>query len=405
MIDKFVSIIRKQTHLQSIVHFLMDTIGSIAFRFFWIFPINDDKIVFCNFNGKGYGDNPKYICEEVLKRNLYNDIVWLVFSDTVSITDFPKSIRLVSKYSLNACYELATASVWINNVRMDGYIRKRKKQIYIQTWHGVLALKKVEADIMDSIKWYVRSAKNDSKMANVFLSGANIQTSLFQSSFWYSGNILEVGSPRNDIVLHQAEHDFRKKISDFLFLDIEDILDKKIVLYAPTFRDTADISVYNLDYSSCMLALGDKFGGNWILLYRLHPNISEYANSLDIKDKTNVYDVSSYPDMQELLAVSDVLITDYSSCMFDFSLSLKPCFLYVPDLSDYINDDRGVYYQIDQLPYPSYKTNNDLGIGISNFDSKQYLRDLTSFFQLVQSFELGNASQKVVDWIISKKGI
>lgn len=386
--------------LRKIARSTYDRLGSLLYRIFWIFPIDPKKIVYCNYNGDGYGDNPKYISEEVIKRGLNYKQVWLILSENIPTSEFPETISTVPWYSLSAMYELATAGIWIDNNRKEGYVRKRKGQIYIQTWHGGFALKKVEADVFPQQEWYVRNAKNDSKMADIFVSGSKIQSQIYRNSFWYEGDILEVGYPRNDILLPSKSSLKNKKILlQKIFKGMQRPTNKKILLYAPTFRKKTSQKQERLDFQKCINALMNRFGGEWIVLVRLHPTGSKNHN-IGSDEIQGIYDLSAYPDMQELLYISDVLITDYSSCMFDFGLTMRPCFLYTPDLNSYMNDDRGFYIELDELPFSVFRSNEELCTGIESHDTKTYIENINYFFEKYGSFERGNASQSVVNWIV-----
>ena len=403
MINAAIRIVRKSPKLRNTLHYVINIFCTLIFILFWIFPIHHNKVILFNYNGKGYGDNTKYLVEEILMRDVSFDMVWLISSDSISPSQFPKQIRLVKYYSLRSFYELATATYWINNNRMEGYVRKRKGQKYIQTWHGGFALKKVEADVPDSPKWYVRAGKMDSKMANVFVSGSEIQSKIYRSAFEYSGPILEVGYPRNDfLVIPERLLATKDSMYSRLQHDKGILGNKKILLYAPTFRKDLLYSDLNPEFAKWLNALSDRFSGEWIVLLRLHPNIIKTINTSSLCDNISVFDVSTYPDMQELLAVSDVLVTDYSSCMFDFGLTKRPCFLYAPDVETYASDDRGFYIQLSELPFPLYKSNEELMSGIESFDSEEYQNNLSAFYEKYGSFEKGDASKKVVDWILSQ---
>ena len=402
-IEKIQRFLSTRNTLRAYLHQILNQVVSIIYRLLWVVPIQEKKIIFINYSGKGYGDNPKYIAEEIIERKLDYDIVWLTSSEYKQKGDFPKNVHTVYYNSIRAMYEISTASVWVNNNRIEGYVRKRKGQKYIQTWHGGFALKKVEADVPDSPKWYVRASKNDSKMADVFVSGSEIQSKVYRSAFRYSGRILEAGYPRNDLlVVPDRLSSTKDTVYSTLLHDISLPENKKILLYAPTFRKDLLYSDANPDFFNWLNRLSDRFGGEWIVLLRLHPNIIKSVDTSFLCDNIRVFDVSSYPDMQELLAVADVLVTDYSSCMFDFGLTKRPCFLYAPDVETYASDDRGFYIQLSELPFPLYKSNEELMGGIESFDDVMYQKNLAEFYEKYGSFEKGDAAKKVVDWILSQ---
>lgn len=153
----------------------------ILFCIFKVFPINDRKIVISSFGGKGYGDNGKYIAKELLRSETNYDIVWLI--DNLDY-HFPNGIRKVKRLSLKGIYELSTAKIWIDNRRKPAYVLKRRKQYYIQTWHGNTALKKVEKDATNVLPpQYVKAAQKDSKMIDVLLSGSAWETRKYREMF------------------------------------------------------------------------------------------------------------------------------------------------------------------------------------------------------------------------------
>ena len=206
---------------------------SLVLYIFRIFPIKKNKVCFINFSGKGYGDNPKYITEEILKENEDIEIVWFVKNIEKVKKEFPSRVRLVKIFSLRYLYELATAKVWVNNSRFDQFVIKRKGQYYIQTWHGGLALKKIEYDAADKMsEYYHKVMKNDNNLMDVMISNSKFCTEVYRRAFRFKGDIKEYGTPRNDFLL-QKHDDTITKIRNFF--DIKE--DNKILLYAPTFRD------------------------------------------------------------------------------------------------------------------------------------------------------------------------
>lgn len=355
---------------------------------FRIFPIDSKKIVISNYNGKGYGDNGKYIVEEILRRNLGFNLVWLVNDDCDR--NFPEKIRRVKHGSIKAIYEQVTAKVWIDNCRKSSYVRKRNKQFYMQTWHGGIALKKIEKDAENKLDpRYIDNAKNDSKMADIFISNSKFCTDMYKKAFWYSGNILECGSPRNDILFDSSNKRAAEKIRVYFGIN----KDVRILLYAPTFRLDLNTEVYNIDFESVIKALNIKFGGEWNVLLRLHPNMSKNAGF--VKFDSKIKNASNYDDMYELLSASDILITDYSSTMFEFSFAYKPVFLYATDIYDY-EEDRNFYFDIYTLPYKLAENNSQLIINIQKFDYDDYLKELKEFLLKLGLFEEGKASDKAV---------
>ncbi|WP_251132773.1 CDP-glycerol glycerophosphotransferase family protein [Exiguobacterium sp. s56] len=362
------------------------------YNLFRIFPIKRNKIVLCSYFGKDYGDNSKYIAEEIINKGLDYDMVWLLDKNLVDDNSLPLQIRPVKYGSIKSIYEMATASVWIDNARQPYYVRKRKRQYYIQAWHGSPALKKIEKDAETSLSVnYVNQAKLDSKKADLFLSNCKWYSELVKSSFWYEGEILECGSPRNDILFFENKKTQDKIRNSFNFSN-----DIKIALYAPTFRTDYSLDAYKLDYEKFVDKLNEKFGGEWKVIVRLHPNIQHKAEQLLLKD--NIVNGSNYGDLQELLSIADVIVTDYSSLMFDFVLKRKPCFLYAVDVEEY-KKDRDFYFSFNELPFTLSKNNEELINAIEKFDNQKYLENIEKFLMEIGSVEKGTASKMVVQRI------
>ena len=370
-------------------------IATVIINVFNCFPIKNNKIFLFSYYGSQYGCNPKYISEYIVKNypNDKFDVVW-AFND-ISSKDHIQDVRKVKIMTIRYFYELCTSKVIITNFRTVDMFKKRKNQYYIQTWHSSLRLKQIEKDAEDSLpENYIKMAKEDSKKCDLLLSGCKYSTDIFKRAFWYNGEIFEHGTPRNDLLAkvdEQYKADIKKK------LNISN--NTKLVLYAPTFRKNDDLEVYNLHYKEVLNSLKLKFGGDWRFCVKLHPHLISKSEQLNYGD--DVLDLTKYDDIQELLAISDVLISDYSSLMFDFGLTKRPCFLYVPDLDEYTNQDRKLYFDIEQLPFINTKSSINLVEKIRDFDKEIYNKELDRFLDSIGSFEHGDACKKLVDRISS----
>lgn len=362
---------------------------SIPFYVFRIFPIKRNKIVFSSYRGRGFGDNGKYIALEMIKEKNDYDLVWLVRD--IHTDSFPKEVRKINYRSLQAIYELATAKVWIDNCRKPIYMKKRKSQFYINTGHGGIPLKKVEADIppggIDAE--YIKHAKNDSKMTDLYTSNAKFRTYILKKRYWYDGEVFECGSPKIERLLLDNTETI-KQIKSKLGISEK----KNIILYAPTFRKSKDLEIYNINFELICETLKDSFGGDWVMLFRLHPNMYEFYEKCSLP--SNVINVTTYDDMQDLLISADVLLTDYSGTMFEKIYDRKKVLLYIPDCEVY---ERGYYFRFEELPFPYAKTEEDLIDNIKNWNQNQYLQDIDIFSQKIGLvFEYG-ASKKIVERI------
>lgn len=364
------------------------TVKSIWYYIFRVFPINNNKIVISNYSGKGFGDNGKYIALELLNRDMKIDIIWLIKKDIDY--NFPIGIRAVEDNTISSIFELATAKIWIDNCRKRPEVRKRNGQYYINTGHGGIPLKKVEKDAEDNLSFeYILRAKNDSKMVDLMTSNAKFRTTILKNSYWYSGEVVECGSPKIEVLLN-VDNAIIKKVRNYFNLNSN----VKILLYAPTFRKSGSLEAYDIDFYKLKDSLENKFGGCWRILLRLHPNLSGMNDKL--KYKESFIDATLYPDMQELLMSSDILITDYSGTMFEYLYIKNPVFLYANDIEKY---DRGFYFKFSDLPFPLAAKNDELIEIIEKFDFELYKKKVDLFKKQVGLIEKFGASKTVVDII------
>lgn len=375
-----------------LIDFIILKIVGLVFR---IFPIKNNKIVVCSYYGNGYGDNPKYIIDK-LKTNKHLDIVWALNKNYFS-SYLPANIRKVKYGSIKYLFELCTAKVWIDNCRKSFVPLKRKKQYYIQTWHGSFALKKVELDAKDSLpKLYLKRALIDSKNADLFTSGSKWTTDMYRRAFNYHGKVLEAGDPRNDILFNKSMHQqIKQKVIKELNFDENGI----VVLYAPTFRKDNNLKCYDINFENLRKIIEKKYNKDCFILIRLHPNI---ANKYEIfKYNERIINATNYPDMQELMISSDILITDYSSSMLEFGITKKPCFIYARDIEEY-KQDRDLYFDFNDLPFKVATNNNELIEIVNSFDKQEYQNDLIKFYEQIGIFNSGCSSSKVANIVLKE---
>lgn len=370
-------------------------IRAFCHRIFSVLPIQKKKIFFDNYFGRSYGCNPKYICEKLHKEHPDYDLVWHVRSEYMR--DFPSYVRMVKFNSLRAIYEFATARVWVRNVRIPIWVKKRSRQCYVQTWHGAIGVKKCEGDAMDKITpQSVVIAHHDSPQIDLMISNSAFCTSVYKRAFWYNGKIEEFGYPRND-PMAVPNADIIQKVRTFYHIDRS----KKICFYAPTFRKDSGLwDSSSLDISRVLKNLSQKFGGDWVCLLRLHPWAAKACEG-KIQFNETVVNATRYPDIQELLAAADIMITDYSSCQFDFLIQRKPTFMFAPDINSYL-EERGLLFERNELPFSSAINNDELESVIFQFNFQTYISNVNTFFKKHQLKDDGNASQRVSEWIASK---
>lgn len=358
-----------------------------------LLPIDAKKVVITSHYGRGYGDNLKYIAEKLLRSDAQLKIVWLVKSDQEK-SSLPEGITACKTKSIMEIYHLSTAKVWIDNCRKGPTPFKRKSQFYIQTWHGGGAQKRCEKDVEETLGLgYVRSAKRDSAIADLFISDSRFMTDLYHRAFWYDGPVYECGYPRYDILLKHDEK-LVSKVYDYYGIDPG----KALVLYAPTFRADHSFKAYNIDFERLRNNLNQRFQKDHVIMVHLHPNVANVKGGIDYNGST-VINCTFYPDMQELITVSSVLIGDYSSVNYEFSLKRQPVFRYTADLDEYRND-RDFYFVFEEYPYPYAQNNDELEALILNFDEDQYIKALDSFFKKLGSVITDDASENVANLIL-----
>lgn len=356
---------------------------NLCVNLFYYLPVKNNKIVMLHDFGLGYGDSPKYIAEELLKEKNKLDIVWLINNWSLHI---PCPIRKAHLSRIRSVYELATAKIIITTNKGRFNLKKKNEQYVVYIPHGQSGAKYVEKAAKGLGQSYIDNSKWHSSICDLFLSSSKIQTQEMRDYFWYDGEIVEYGLPRNDIFFHYTDEDIyhiREKIN----VKKDDF----VCLYAPTFRNEGDLSVYDIDKEKILTALENKMKKKCRLLLRSHPNYIWYGKPLLCKDN-DIIDVTDYPDMQELLLASDLLITDYSSTMFDFMLMKRPIFIYAKDIEEY-EKMRGLKDWFHKVPFPICKNNEELTNSIINFDETKYKTDVIKFnLNIYGSIEQGNAT-------------
>ena len=356
-------------------------------------PIQNNKIVFMTF-GK-YMDHGKYIAEELLRQELPVELVWLV--NDKKETRVPQGIRMIEfRDRESLCYELATAKIWVSDVELPLAVRKRKGQIYIQTkhWAGV-TLKKFyfDAPTLLTEPAKVHHWKKDFRMIDYMITGSEFDSESCRRGFRFKKEIWEIGSPRSDIIFRNK--DIKEKVYDYCGCKA----DKKLLLYAPTYRyaqsegsNTPEVRAVDLDYERLLEVLRKRFDGEWKILLRLHPAVAKYSK--EMKLSKDVIDVSNYDDVQELVAAAEIMISDYSSVMFETAFAKRPVFLFTTDYQEYIEKEYDLLIGIDSLPFPRAESNEELFRCILSFDEERYRESVGSFLKAYGVNEDGNASKR-----------
>lgn len=373
---------------QLVVKMNLMNILSVFFYIFRLFPIKNNKIIFINYHGKGYGDGGKYIAEQLLDKDV--KIYWAVKDMNSNI---PSSIKKIKMNSISYFYHLSTSKVWVNNSRFPQYIRKRNNQYYIQIWHGCLALKKVEFDAYDKMtEYYKKWMLRDTKMTNLMVSNSDFCNDMYRRAFKYNGEILNIGTPRNDILINYKKS-INNKVRKYYNISEND----NILVYAPTFRLDYSTKPYDIDFEKLKSILEKDTNKKWKILIRLHPIIKNPKDH--IKNMSDFINATDYPDMQELIIACNILVTDYSSTMFESMIANKKVILYTKDLDDY-NSERGTYFNIKDLPFISATNNKELIQKVKEIDKFDYDKKYKDFKEKIGLNETGRSSEIVANRIL-----
>lgn len=370
--------------------------------------IVENRIVFSCFEGDGgFCCNPRYIAEELIKRGGY-EIVWLTHEPALHM--FPKEIHVVKDTIENQVYWLSTAQMWIDNYRKPWGTVKRDGQIYIQTWHASMGFKAVGLYRENKFPEIARLiSEADSMLIDYMLSNSEYCDSIYPKKLLYSGKTFRSGSPRCDCLI-KKKNELHIKIRKQYGLP----QDARLVIYAPTFRggtqkDAKEVffEMPSLDFEKIKNSFVYKFGGEWFVLLRLHPQLAAKYSKMQIRNTTDhIIDVSMHEDMSELLGSSNVLITDYSSCAFDALFAHIPVFLYAVDVQEYVKNRGKFMWTKDQLPFSVAETDDELIHNIAKYDQDSYIKKADIFMKKHGVVENGDASRTVADKIeeLLKKG-
>ena len=365
-----------------------------ALQLFRVLPLQD-RVSFIAFSGRQYSDSPRRISELLLKEHPEIPQVW-AFNEPEKFRFLEeKGIKVVKYKSLEYLYYVMTSRVYVDNAEFWSILKFRPGQMVLETWHGGGAYKRVGGHRIDVNQREQQHAVEKMNKITLFLSSSRAFTNfVIRDAYQYRGEVLECGLPRNDDLLHPdaaAAQRVRKALS------IPE--NAKVLVYAPTFRNSHSLSLYDVDFAALKAALEAKFGSEWVIALRMHYYLADKAMASQADFLRNATD---YPDMQDLLQCADVLLTDYSSCMWDFSLMHKPCFLYARDISEY-RGERDFYTPIESWPFPLAADNAELAQVIADFDENTYRAAVDRHHRELGSTESGTAArqcaQRIVDFL------
>ena len=356
-------------------------------------PLKKNRIVMYSLKQHGYSCNLKYLTTYILEHNCQDfELAWIVKNEAESQCLKRRGILAFKLHSIGHWLFRFRAKVVITNDEFYPMFFRRKGQIYVNTWHGGINYKQIGYSglaFTNRIQKLIYQMNNP--QPDIFAAGSQAFIDSTSKAFGFPKSIfLKCGLPRNDIFFQDYSR-IAKKVRARLGIPEN----TKILLYAPTFRRGKTRPPKEPDYQILRDILKQRFGGNWIILCRYH-----YFSQPDLerqKDNQFILNVSQYEDMQELLVSSDCMISDYSSSMWDFSYTGRPCFVYAPDLKEYQENDRSFSIPVTQWPYPICQNQKELCQAILAFDQNDYQIKIHKHHEQMGSYDHGNACRVLID--------
>jgi Putative glycosyl/glycerophosphate transferases involved in teichoic acid biosynthesis TagF/TagB/EpsJ/RodC len=382
---------------------IIKQIAIVTYHIFLRLPVNE-VIFFESSVGRNYSGNPKYVYEEMVRQGLDKKFkcVWSLEDTSLKI---PGNAKKVKRTGLTYLYYLATAKIWVCDTRLPAFLVKRPKTTYIQLWHGT-PLKKLAMNIESlntsekiTLSEYKKLFKENTETWDYLISQSDYTTEKFRSCFDFEKEILPTGFPRNDVLLKKND----AKSINSIKAKYNIPSDKKVILYAPTWRDDEfyENGIYRFSTQIDFNLLKKELSDTHIIIVKLHYLVKDPVNWSNYKEF--IYKCDYMQDIQELYLISDFLVTDYSSVIFDYALLKRPMIIYAYDYQKYKDQLRGFYFDIfEEFPGPVVENNHNLIDSIKNYDYKDYQKKYKTFLDKFTCFDHGNASSKIVKLILEK---
>jgi len=357
-----------------------------------------DAVVYDSFLGRQYSDSPRAIHEELVRRDAPLEHLWVVRDGRCRV---PESATVLREGSRAYHEALARARFVVTNDHFPDWFARRPDQVCLQTWHGT-PLKRLGFDVSDmrrTVRRFERRWKQQVANWQYVLSPNRFSTPILRRAYAIEGEMLETGYPRVD-VLARADRDV---LGRALRRRLGVPEDARVVLYAPTYRDQVvdRRGRFRLDLRLDVERLREAVGRDTVILFRKHHYI---VDAVPATADGFVRDVSAYPDGTELLLAADVLVTDYSSMMFDFANTRRPMLFFTYDLDAYQDEIRGFYVDFHATaPGPLLRTTDELAEALRDLDGvrAEYAQRYEAFAATFCELDDGRAASRVVDRVFA----
>ncbi len=369
---------------------------AVNLHIFYKMSMKENWVTFESFVGRNYSGQPKYVYQYMQK--VYGDkykYIWIVDKKGIKIDGKHTTVK---RFGLRYFYYMTRSKYWVNNMRQPTWLPRKEGQIMLETWHGT-PLKRLVFDMDDvhaANPHYKNIVYKQSRGWDYLLSDNPFSTEKFQSCFRFDKEkILEAGYPANDPLYAEDLEECSKAIKEKLGIP----LDKKVLLYAPTWRDDNyyDAGEYKFELALDLDRLKKEFSDEYVVLLRMHYWI---VDQLDLSKYPGfVYNGSDYDDITELYMISDICMTDYSSVFFDYANLKRPILYYMYDLEKYRDVLRGFYLDVEkELPGPILQTNDEVVEAIKNIDkvTEEYKDKYAEFYDRFCCIDDGHAAERVV---------
>lgn len=369
---------------------IISVVAKVVNFILWkMLPVKKNRVLISNSFRK-YSDSSKAIVDKLIAEKVDCEILWI---NPDPACKYPKEVTLVKNDVLAKIIAHSTSNVWVDSYKKELWIQKKKKQTYINTWHGCVSFKKLDFDQYGVSERHLQRTIYDSKLIDIRISNSKFCTDMYRRAMKYEGQVIECGTPRLDQCFKvKSVLKVREK------LNIPQ--NAKIVLYAPTWRRATKsgfqgVNNIVIDFERLRQVFKGRYDEEIYVLVKLHPA----AKKINIRKNDFIKDVTWWEDVYELLIEAEVLISDYSSLVFEMGFINKKVFLFVDDFEQY-KCEHGVYMELNEMPYPYAFTQDELEKKIKEMDENVYRKKLKYFNETILGVtENGSATEKVVQLI------